>query len=41
MKPDPKGLINIIRANNLTVDNCLFIGDRLEKDGYCAEKCGI
>ncbi len=41
MKPDPKGLINIIRANNLTVDNCLFIGDRLEKDGYCAEKCGM
>ena len=41
MKPDPKGLMNIIRENNLKVNNCLFIGDRLEKDGCCAEKCSM
>ncbi len=41
MKPDPKGLYLILEENNLRPQECLYIGDRMEKDGYCADKCGV
>ncbi|MDR0453174.1 MAG: HAD family hydrolase [Deferribacteraceae bacterium] len=35
LKPDVKGLNNILRITGETVTNGLFIGDRYEKDGKC------
>ena len=39
MKPDPKGLKNIIRISGIPAEDILYIGDRYEKDGKCAESC--
>ena len=41
MKPDPKGLINILEKYGLNKERVLFIGDRQEKDGECALKAGV
>jgi HAD superfamily hydrolase (TIGR01549 family) len=41
LKPDPKGLKNILNLAGETAENSLFIGDRYEKDGKCAENSGI
>ena len=40
LKPDPKGLKNILYKFGEKAENCLFIGDRYEKDGKCAEDAG-
>jgi HAD superfamily hydrolase (TIGR01549 family) len=41
LKPDPAGLKNILRITEETAENSLFIGDRYEKDGKCAENAGV
>ena len=41
LKPNPEGLLVIMKANGLAAENVLFIGDRYEKDGLCAEKAGV
>jgi phosphoglycolate phosphatase/putative hydrolase of the HAD superfamily len=40
-KPHPKGLMYIAEQMGLNVDECLFIGDRDEKDGLCARNAGM
>jgi len=41
LKPDPKGLFVAAEKLGVSIENCLFIGDRDEKDGACAEKAGM
>ena len=41
MKPDPAGLRNILKSLNLKADEVLFIGDRDDRDGLCAEAVGV
>jgi len=41
LKPSPKGLLYIIEKNKLVISDCLFIGDKHEKDGKCAENAGM
>jgi len=41
LKPDPKGLFVTAEKLGVSIDNCLFIGDRDEKDGECARKAGM
>lgn len=41
-KPSPDGLIAALSVSGITnKDNCLFIGDRFELDGLCAERADI
>ncbi len=41
MKPNPIGLKNILKKLNLKADEVLFIGDRDDRDGLCAEGAGV
>jgi HAD superfamily hydrolase (TIGR01549 family) len=41
LKPDPKGLILTASKLKTTVDRCLFVGDRDDKDGECARRAGM
>ena len=41
LKPDPRGLLYLAEQLNLTPAECLFIGDRPELDGECAEQAGM
>lgn len=41
LKPDPKGLKLLLEKEGLKPDECLYIGDRYEKDGLCAEALGV
>jgi phosphoglycolate phosphatase/putative hydrolase of the HAD superfamily len=41
LKPDPKGLIVAASKLNTPVNECLFIGDRDDKDGECARHTGM
>ena len=41
LKPDPKGLLVVMRHLGLRAEQCLFIGDRQEMDGECAERAGM
>ena len=41
LKPSLEGLLYILNENGLAVSDCLFIGDRYEKDGKCAENTGM
>ena len=41
LKPSPDGLLRILKENELTAPDCLFIGDKYEKDGKCAENTGM
>jgi len=41
LKPDPKGLIVIASKLKTPVKECLFIGDRDDKDGECARRAGM
>jgi putative hydrolase of the HAD superfamily len=41
LKPDPKGLIVTASKLNMQVKECLFIGDRDDKDGECARRAGM
>ena len=40
MKPHPQGLLYIKTKYNLNREDMIFIGDRFEKDGLCAENFG-
>jgi phosphoglycolate phosphatase/putative hydrolase of the HAD superfamily len=40
-KPNPKGLNVIAETMGIPVENCLFIGDRDDRDGECARKVGM
>lgn len=40
-KPDPRGLFVIAEKLGVHIENCLFIGDRDERDGECARKAGM
>jgi len=41
LKPAPHGLLYVARKLGLPVSDCLFIGDRPELDGLCAEQAGM
>jgi haloacid dehalogenase superfamily, subfamily IA, variant 1 with third motif having Dx(3-4)D or Dx(3-4)E len=41
LKPMPDGLLHILDEQNLVISECLFIGDKKEKDGKCAENVGM
>jgi HAD superfamily hydrolase (TIGR01549 family) len=41
LKPDVKGLKYIVKVIKEPVENILFIGDRYDKDGKCAESIGM
>lgn len=40
-KPDPAGVNYIIKAFNVSPEECLFVGDREELDGRCAANAGV
>ena len=41
LKPSPDGLLYILKDNGVKASDCLFIGDKFEKDGKCAENTGM
>ena len=41
LKPNPETLKCIIDEQDLSVEDVVYIGDRVEKDGECAQICGI
>ena len=41
LKPDPKGLQLICQRMGESPQTCLFIGDRMERDGECAQRLGM
>lgn len=41
LKPNPRGLTAILSQLSLAPEDCLFIGDRDEKDGLCARQVGM
>lgn len=41
LKPNPQGLLHIAEALGLSPADCLFVGDRPELDGVCAERAGM
>jgi len=41
LKPDVQGLKNILRITGEAAESSLFIGDRYEKDGKCADNAGM
>ena len=41
LKPSPDGLLRILKENEVKASDCLFIGDKFDKDGKCAENTGM
>jgi FMN phosphatase YigB (HAD superfamily) len=41
LKPDPSGVLEVLRRYSLAPEDCLFLGDSYAKDGRCAEAAGI
>lgn len=41
LKPDPKGLLVAAGKLETPVGQCLFVGDRDDKDGECARRAGM
>ena len=41
MKPNADGLKNIVKLLNLNREEILYIGDRDDRDGLCAENAGV
>ena len=41
LKPDPTGLFVTAKKLQVAVENCLYVGDRDEKDGACARNAGM
>jgi phosphoglycolate phosphatase/putative hydrolase of the HAD superfamily len=41
LKPNPTGLLQTITELGLSKENCLFVGDRDERDGVCARALGV
>ena len=40
-KPNPKGLLLAAEKLSTPIQNCLFIGDREDRDGECAKRVGM
>lgn len=41
LKPHPKGLQTVVEKFGIAVQDCLFIGDRDDRDGECARRLGM
>ncbi len=41
LKPEPAGLLAIMNRLNVGAENCLMIGDRMDRDGLCAAIVGM
>ncbi len=41
LKPNPKGLLAIVETLGVDVDQCVFMGDRDDRDGECARRAGM
>lgn len=41
LKPDPQGLFIATEILGVSVEQCLFIGDRDDRDGECARRAGM
>ncbi|MBV8802712.1 MAG: HAD family hydrolase [Gammaproteobacteria bacterium] len=41
LKPNPKGLLLVAEKLGVPIEQCLFIGDRDERDGECARRAGM
>jgi HAD superfamily hydrolase (TIGR01549 family) len=41
LKPNAKGLAVLLDKANISADECLYIGDRIERDGECAKRLNI
>jgi len=41
LKPNPKGLLLVAEKLEVPIEQCLFIGDRDERDGECARRAGM
>lgn len=41
LKPDPRGLLQTAEKLGIPVSDCLFIGDRDDRDGACARAAGM
>jgi FMN phosphatase YigB (HAD superfamily) len=41
LKPHPKGLFHIMKVAGMSPEECLFIGDRFERDGAAAERANV
>jgi len=41
LKPNPKGLLHIMKTAGVSPEECLFIGDRFERDGAAAERANV
>ena len=40
-KPDPRGLFTIMESLGFSTRQCLYIGDRDDRDGECARRAGM
>lgn len=41
LKPHPRGLELILAKTQITPAHTVLIGDRIERDGLCAQRCGV
>jgi FMN phosphatase YigB (HAD superfamily) len=41
LKPNPKGLIHIMKTAGVTPEECVFIGDRFDRDGEAAVRANV
>lgn len=41
LKPDPAGLLAILRQTGIAPERALMIGDRFDRDGVAAERAGV
>lgn len=41
LKPSTHGLRRVLELLGLSAEDCLFVGDRMERDGACADELGI
>jgi FMN phosphatase YigB (HAD superfamily) len=39
-KPNPKGLLMVLNLANILAEQCVVIGDRMDRDGECARRVG-
>lgn len=40
-KPEPAGLLKILKSLGIALNNCLMIGDRKDRDGLCAQAASV
>lgn len=41
LKPNPKGLVELLRQASVAPEAALFIGDRIDRDGFAAQRAGV